>query len=55
MNPLWFVRISRQAHHPASDKRAKLVGVAVILGLLVAGLEWMGWWPAWATSEPRRR
>lgn len=56
MNPIWLMRMSKWARNPPSAKRVKLVFGAIILALLIVGIEWMGWWPDWATAErvPRR-
>jgi hypothetical protein len=55
MNPFWFLRMSKWARHRPSDTRVKLVGCVILLALAIVGIEWMGWWPDWATVEPRRR
>ncbi|WP_162841712.1 hypothetical protein [Sulfitobacter sp. EhC04] len=56
MNPIWLLRMSKWAHNPPSAKRVKLVFAAIALALIIFGIEWMGWWPDWATAErvPRR-
>lgn len=56
MNLIWLLRMSKWAHHPPSAKRVKLVFAAIALALIIFGIEWMGWWPDWATAErvPRR-
>jgi len=51
MNPNWLLRMSRWARNPPSTTRVKLVFGAIILALLIFGLEWMEWWPDWATAE----
>jgi len=55
MNPLWLLRMSKWARYPPSLTRVKLVFGAVALVLVVVGIEWMGWWPEWATADPVRR
>tara|TARA_R110002094_G_scaffold77765_3_gene84234 strand:- start:325 stop:498 length:174 start_codon:yes stop_codon:yes gene_type:complete len=56
MNPRHLLRMSRWARNPPSEKRVKLVFGIVALALLIGGIEWMGWWPEWATAEriPRK-
>ncbi|QFT59845.1 hypothetical protein FIU94_13510 [Sulfitobacter sp. THAF37] len=56
MNPIWLMRMAKWARNPPSAARVKLVLGAVVLALLIIGIEWMGWWPDWATAErvPRR-
>jgi len=56
MNPNWLLRMKRWAQHPPSPRRVKLVFAVVAICLVIVGLEWMGWWPDWATTErmPRR-
>ena len=55
MNLLALLRMSRWARNPPSDARVKLVFGVVVLVLLIAGIEWMDWWPDWATADPQRR
>lgn len=55
MNLIHLVRMSRWARNPPSAWRVKLVFGAVALALLIFGIEWMGWWPDWATADPARR
>ena len=56
MNPIWLMRMSKWARNPPSTKRVKLVFAAIALALIIVGIEWMGWWPDWATAEriPRK-
>ncbi|MGJ8626545.1 MAG: hypothetical protein ACSHXB_06250 [Sulfitobacter sp.] len=56
MNPNWLFRMSRLARNPPSLKRVKLVFGVIALAALIWGIEWMGWWPDWATAEriPRK-
>ncbi|MGV6805498.1 MAG: hypothetical protein ACWA49_14965 [Ruegeria sp.] len=49
-----LLRMSRWARNPPSDQRVKLVLGLIVLFLVIAGVEYMGWWPEWATSQPRR-
>ncbi len=56
MNPMHLVRMAKWVRRPPSLTRVKLVFGVIALALLIAGVEWMGWWPAWATAErmPKR-
>ncbi|MDF1726992.1 MAG: hypothetical protein P1U53_04490 [Sulfitobacter sp.] len=56
MNMRHLLRMSRWARNPPSEKRVKMVFGIIILALAVAGIEWLGLWPEWATSEriPRK-
>lgn len=49
-----LLRMSRWARNPPSDQRVKLVLGLIVLCLAIAGIEYMGWWPEWATSQPRK-
>ncbi len=53
-NLIWLIRASRWARNPPSARMVKLVLAVVALALLVAGLQYMGWWPDWATMERPR-
>jgi len=55
MNPLHLLRMSRWARNPPSLRRVKLVFGIVAVALIIVGIEWQGWWPDWATTEPVRR
>ena len=56
MNPIWLLRMSKWARNPPSAKRVKLVIAIIAVAAVIYGIEWMGWWPDWATTErvPRR-
>lgn len=56
MNQIWLLRMSRWARNPPSAKQVKLVFGIIALALVIFGIEWMGWWPDWATAEriPRK-
>lgn len=54
MNLIHLVRMSRWARNPPSAARVKLVFGFVALALVIFGVEWMGWWPEWATADPMR-
>lgn len=56
MNPIWLMRMSQWARNPPSTKRVKLVFAVLALAFVIFGIEWLGWWPDWATTDriPRR-
>lgn len=51
----WFLRMARWAHRPPSAKRVRLVLAVIAVVLVIYGIEWMGWWPDWATANRMRR
>ncbi|MDF3855778.1 hypothetical protein ACDP63_16035 [Paracoccus sp. P2] len=53
-NLIWLIRASRWARNPPSAQRVKLVLAVIAAGLLLAGLEHVGLWPDWATTERPR-
>ncbi|NNK15271.1 MAG: hypothetical protein HKP51_00025 [Sulfitobacter sp.] len=56
MNPIWLLRMSKWARNPPSATRVKLVFGIIAAAAIIWGIEWMGWWPDWATAEriPRK-
>ena len=54
MNPVWFLRMSRWARNPPSAKRVKFVFAIIAVGVAIWGVEYMGWWPDWATAKKMR-
>lgn len=56
MNPIWLLRMSKWARNPPSATRVKLVFEIIAVAAAIWGIEWMGWWPEWATAEriPRK-
>ncbi|NNF71200.1 MAG: hypothetical protein HKN02_03280 [Rhodobacteraceae bacterium] len=56
MNPIWLLRMSKWARNPPSATRVKLVFGIIAAAAIIWGIEWMGWWPEWATAEriPRK-
>lgn len=56
LDPRHLMRAKRWTQNPPSAKRVKLVFAAIVLALMVVGLEYVGLWPDWAKSEriPRR-
>jgi len=53
MNMIWLLRAAKWARRPPSARMVALVLGIVAAGLLLAGLEWLGLWPDWATMETR--
>ena len=49
-----LLRMSKWARRPPKDRRVALLLVLVVLCLVIAGIEYMGWWPDWAISQPRK-
>ncbi len=56
MNPTWLMRMSRWVRNPPSPARVKLVFGVIVLAAAIWGIEWLGYWPDWATAEriPRK-
>ena len=56
MNPIWLMRMSQWARNPPSAKRVKLVFGILAVAFVIFGIEWLGYWPEWATADrvPRR-
>ncbi|MDF1620677.1 hypothetical protein P0X85_09125 [Defluviimonas nitratireducens] len=53
MNMTWLMRMARWARRPPSMRQVRIVAVVIAVVLVIAGLEWLGLWPDWATVEPR--
>lgn len=53
-NMVWLLRAVKWARNPPSAKMVKLVFAVIGFALLLALLEWLGWWPQWATLEHGR-
>ena len=54
MNIRHFLRMSRWARNPPSERRVKLVFGLILVCLILAGIEYMGWWPDWAKPNSLR-
>lgn len=56
MDPRWLLRMSQWARNPPSTKRVIVVFAIISAALAVGLVEWLGYWPDWATAEriPRR-
>jgi hypothetical protein len=48
------MRAAQWVRNPPSEARIKLVFGAIALALLIFGIEWLGLWPEWATTERAR-
>ena len=48
MNPRWFLRMSKWARRPPSEKRIKLVASVLVLCLILLAIERYVGWPDWA-------
>jgi hypothetical protein len=54
MNQLhWLLRAKRWVQNPPSEGRVKLVFGVVAICLVIAGIEYFGFWPAWMTLDRR--
>ena len=54
MNLHWLFRMSQWVRNPPSAGRVKLVFAVIAICVVIVGLEAMGWWPEWATTESHR-
>ncbi len=54
MNPFWLLRAKRWLQNPPSPQRIKLVFGIVAFCITLAIIEWLGFWPDWATAERLR-
>lgn len=56
MDPRWLLRMSNWARNPPSKKRVIVVFAIIAAALAIGLIEWLGYWPDWATAEriPRR-
>lgn len=52
----WLLRMSRWARKPPSLRQALVIAAIVLVGLGLAGIEWIWGWPDWLTVNrvPRR-
>ncbi|MCX7565371.1 hypothetical protein OS189_03305 [Sulfitobacter sp. F26169L] len=51
LDPRHLMRARLWAKNPPSTKRVKLVFAAIIIALIIVGLEHYGFWPEWAKAE----
>ncbi|MDO5647390.1 hypothetical protein [Paracoccus sp. (in: a-proteobacteria)] len=54
-NMIWLLRAVRWARRPPSERMVLMVFGIIAVGLAIAGLQWLGWWPEWATLDHGRR
>ncbi len=47
----WFLRMSRWARNPPSQKKARMVAIIFLICLAIWAIEYMGLWPDWATAQ----
>ncbi|MGZ3216551.1 hypothetical protein [Paracoccus sp. T5] len=52
-NMIWLLRAAKWARRPPSARMVKLVLGIVAGGLALVALEKLGFWPEWATLDPR--
>lgn len=51
----WLIRMSQWARNPPPLWKVLLVAAVVGICLVIAGIEWLGFWPDWLTAERVRR
>jgi len=51
LSPHWLFRMSQWARNPPSAKRVKLAAGVIVIVLVIVGIEWLGYWPDWATAQ----
>ncbi|CAM3149083.1 hypothetical protein PANO111632_05255 [Paracoccus nototheniae] len=54
-NLMWLVRAARWVRNPPSAKMVMMVFGIIAVGLIIAGVEMLGYWPEWATMERQPR
>lgn len=56
IDPRWLMRMSLWLRNPPSLSRVILVFAIILAALAIGLIEWLGYWPDWATAErvPRR-
>lgn len=52
-NMMWLIRAAHWVRNPPSAGRVLLVVGVVVAVILLGTLDWLGWWPHWATVNPR--
>jgi len=51
MNFRHLLRMSNWARNPPSEKRVKFVFGIILVCFVIGGIDYMGWWPDWATAQ----
>ncbi|MBV0893220.1 hypothetical protein KTN05_15510 [Paracoccus sp. Z118] len=51
----WLLRAVRWVRNPPSPQMVRMLVAVFLIALAIATIEWMGWWPEWATQERMRR
>lgn len=54
MNIRHFLRMSKWARNPPSERRVKFLFGVILACLVIAGIEYLGWWPEWARVQSLR-
>ena len=54
-NLMWLVRAARWVRNPPSAKMVMMVFGIIAVALVIAGVEWLGYWSEWATMERQPR
>lgn len=48
---IWLLHAARWVRNPPSAGRVMLVVAIIGIGIAIASIEHMGWWPDWATQD----
>ena len=48
---IWLMRAARWVRNPPSAAQVRLVVALVLVALAIVTIEWLGWWPDWATMD----
>ncbi|MGJ8546679.1 MAG: hypothetical protein ACSHWZ_14635 [Sulfitobacter sp.] len=54
MNFTQLLRMVRWVRHPPSWRRVQLIAAVIAICLVIVAIEWLGFWPEWATSPYQR-
>ena len=50
---MWLLRAVQWVRNPPSGAQVRVVVAIVAAVILLGTVEWMGWWPEWATLDSR--